>query len=218
LWAGTLAIVLGSFRPFFFSLMILPKGMGGCLSFLCVAFADVAGAAEGLKVVGIGGAAFADGLDMVDMEGGAGLCGRGGAAGGAAEVVALHDEVADAPGDGAGRGGCADFGAGGQVCIFFAPLNEVLEGFEPGSEYAEVGFAAIAGVGWYEVGSVGLAAEGDPQVADVVEEGKGANTEFFGGLQAGLNKGFVPRVEFADVDGGVVVADGVVLPGGDGFC
>jgi hypothetical protein len=72
---------------------------------LKVAFADVADGAEGLEVLGLGKAAFAGGDDVVDMEDNGGIGGGGGAAVFAAEVVALHDEVAEAPGDGAGMGG-----------------------------------------------------------------------------------------------------------------
>ncbi len=193
-------------------------GLGRAL-FLCVAFADVAGLAEGLEVGGVGGAAFAEGFYVIDMEDGAGLGGRGSAAGAATEVVGLHDEVAGAPGDVAVGGGC--FGAfdGWKSAGFAgAPLHEVLQGFEPGAEYAEVWFAAIAGVWWNEVGRVGLAAEGGPQVGEVVEEWLGADAEFFSGLQACADEGVVPRAEFTDVDGGVVVSVVVVLTGCDGLC
>ncbi len=57
-----------------------------------VAFADVAGGAEGLEVIGVGFAAFGPWVDVIYVEGESGLVGGGCSAGCAAEVVAFHDE------------------------------------------------------------------------------------------------------------------------------
>lgn len=65
-------------------------------------------AAEGAEVVGIGAAAVFPVGDVVDVEvGGAGAAGHG------AATVALFDEAAESPGDGAGLATDADGGAVG---------------------------------------------------------------------------------------------------------
>ncbi len=64
----------------------------GIFSFSEIAFADVAGGAESLEVIGVGFAAFGPWVDVIYVEGESGLVGWGCSAGCASEVVAFHDE------------------------------------------------------------------------------------------------------------------------------
>jgi len=138
-----------------------------------VAFSDVAGVAEGLEVGEGAGAAFAVGEDVIDMEGGTGGVGRAGSAVDAAEIVALHNEMAQSPGDGArcGRGFGFLWGWCGRSGFGIRHVPGCLpQGFAPLAKNAYIGFAPVVGVRGDEVGQGGLAGEFFPELGEVGQE------------------------------------------------